>query len=138
MTHCEVRNNGCGEYECDESQGGGVALSGGYAWITNTTFIGNVAVLAGGAVWVGESAVTVMQGCTFRGNYIHGHGAGGAISAEDGVCVTIRSSSFEENHAVSGGAAIGVSAGDPSSLAIYDLAARQQLWRNCRRPERPG
>jgi len=104
------------------SGGGAVHVEGGQTQgdgplLFDCTFTNNMAVNAGGAVWLGSSAQ--LQGCTFVGNTAHSFSAGGgAVYVEGGITVgsvLLFNCNFTKNTVNNGGGAVWL-----GSLAMLD------------------
>ncbi|MCB9858402.1 MAG: C39 family peptidase [Phycisphaerales bacterium] len=123
ITSCEFTNNACGASNYKSSGGGAVFLYLAAATIQDTVFSENRTRHpsgAGGAVYVGNSSIAELDGCTFANNNATGDGGGvyirgtyepGSILRDAAVesFVNIRNCEFTGNSASGRGGALAAS-----------------------------
>lgn len=98
--------------------GGALAINSasGDITITDSSFVGNEAVLSGGAVYLDElDGDVVISGSTFRDNLAQ-NSDGGAINIFESASVTITDSTFTENTAIGTGGALFMDSVDGDSV----------------------
>ncbi|TDJ58376.1 MAG: hypothetical protein E2O40_01575 [Planctomycetota bacterium] len=101
--------SGCTFADNSSLEGGALFISSSFATVTDSTFSGNTAVNAGGAVSVSHNAGADFAGCTFDSNTAGTWG--GAMNAGDG---TITDCVFTGNNAMVTGGAMSLSTTQPT------------------------